>query len=442
VQAMNTKKTDIKCDLMIIGTGLSGMAAALFAARSGIDAIQAGTTGQLGFASGLIDLLGVHPVADSALVRSPWEGLEQLRLDMPAHPFARMSVPDIRSALEDFLGFLGQCGYPHYFHLKNNVEMMTPAGTVKPTYALPHTMAEAPACISGRRPTLIVDFEGLKGFSARQLVFASVSRSHLRPQRIVFPGSSGELYAEPLARSLDVAQNRHKLRDAVAPYLADAEAVGFPAILGVYRTLDVLADLSRDLGVPVFEIPTMLPSVPGLRLREIFEQQLPAEGVQMLRHTQVQSVGRTPDGCWLFSAGNGYAKYRIQARAAILCSGRFFGKGLHADRHGIRETIFDLPVAQPPARELWHHKDFLHPQGHPVNRSGIEIDDSFRPVDEKGRSVYPDLFAAGTLLAHQDWMRQKCGSGLAIATAYGAVNACKQFLTDRYYANNCITRHK
>jgi glycerol-3-phosphate dehydrogenase subunit B len=26
-------------------------------------------------------------------------------------------------------------------------------------------------------------------------------------------------------------------------------------------------------------------------------------------------------------------------------------------------------------------------------------------------------------LAHQDWMRMKCGSGLAIATAYGAVNA-------------------
>lgn len=32
--------------------------------------------------------------------------------------------------------------------------------------------------------------------------------------------------------------------------------------------------------------------------------------------------------------------------------------------------------------------------------------------------------AAGAILAHQDWVRQKCGSGLAIATAYGAVRAC------------------
>lgn len=32
--------------------------------------------------------------------------------------------------------------------------------------------------------------------------------------------------------------------------------------------------------------------------------------------------------------------------------------------------------------------------------------------------------AAGAILAHQDWVRRKCGSGLAIATAYGAVRAC------------------
>jgi glycerol-3-phosphate dehydrogenase subunit B len=33
------------------------------------------------------------------------------------------------------------------------------------------------------------------------------------------------------------------------------------------------------------------------------------------------------------------------------------------------------------------------------------------------------LFAIGSILAHQDWIRMKCGSGLAIATAYGAVKA-------------------
>ena len=39
------------------------------------------------------------------------------------------------------------------------------------------------------------------------------------------------------------------------------------------------------------------------------------------------------------------------------------------------------------------------------------------------RPAFKLLFVAGSILAHQDWMRMKCGSGLAIATAYGAVNA-------------------
>ena len=50
------------------------------------------------------------------------------------------------------------------------------------------------------------------------------------------------------------------------------------------------------------------------------------------------------------------------------------------------------------------------------------------PSDEQGRCLYPNLFAAGSILAHQDWIRQKCGSGLAIASAYAAVRASKTVL--------------
>jgi glycerol-3-phosphate dehydrogenase subunit B len=44
-------------------------------------------------------------------------------------------------------------------------------------------------------------------------------------------------------------------------------------------------------------------------------------------------------------------------------------------------------------------------------------------LDRKGRTASENLYAAGSILAHHDWMRMKCGSGLAIATAYAAVNA-------------------
>ena len=99
-----------------------------------------------------------------------------------------------------------------------------------------------------------------------------------------------------------------------------------------------------------------------------------------------------------------------------------------ADIPKLRETLFGLPVAQPPNRASWHQKDLLHAEGHPVNQAGLAVDENCRPVDNQGRVIRNNLFAAGSILAHQDWMRQKCGSGLAIATAYRAVNACSDFL--------------
>ncbi|TFG42572.1 MAG: anaerobic glycerol-3-phosphate dehydrogenase subunit B, partial [Syntrophobacterales bacterium] len=96
---------------------------------------------------------------------------------------------------------------------------------------------------------------------------------------------------------------------------------------------------------------------------------------------------------------------------------------------GVRETLFDLPVHQPEGRDGWHRQDFLDPKGHPVNRAGLEIDDRFRPLAAAGRPAHAHLFAAGSILAHQDWIRMKCGAGLAIATAYGAVQGAVKALT-------------
>jgi glycerol-3-phosphate dehydrogenase subunit B len=104
------------------------------------------------------------------------------------------------------------------------------------------------------------------------------------------------------------------------------------------------------------------------------------------------------------------------------------GGGLRAERGGLRETVFNLPVFQPPGREQWHRRDFFDPRGHPVNRAGLEIDPWFRPLGADGRPASDRLFAAGSLLAHQDWIRMKCGAGLAVATAYGAVKAVAEMV--------------
>ncbi len=424
---------DLSCDLMIIGTGMAGMAAAFFAARQGLDTIQVGLTGEIGFASGLIDLLGIHPVAQGTPVDDPWEGIARLCRDEPYHPYARLDIETIRTAVQTLLTFFETGGYPHAVPERGNQRVVTPVGTLKTTYAVPHTMQAGAWALDRQAPCLLVDFDGLKGYSARQIAAGLADRwPALKPVRLVFPGGRGELYVEHMARALDAPAVRQQLVDVIRPHLGGMAAVGLPAVLGMYRTREVQAELQSNLGVPVFEIPTMVPGVTGLRLRELFEQRLPAMGVRPLFQHRVLAVRRSKDGGMAFTIAPEDAPCRIQARAAVLCTGRFFGKGLQADRGGIRETLFGLPVAQPRDRASWHHKDLLDPQGHPINRAGLEVDADFRPVDAQGLPVHDNLFAAGSILAHQDWIRQKCGSGLAIATAYGAVRAAARFLQKLY----------
>jgi glycerol-3-phosphate dehydrogenase subunit B len=207
------------------------------------------------------------------------------------------------------------------------------------------------------------------------------------------------------------------------PHIKEAQIVGLPAILGLYRTEEVVSDLQELIGVPLFEIPTIPPSVTGLRLKEAFERGLRTKGVQYLSQKRVLEVRHQADEYFELDIGRTTAEQTVRSRGIILASGRFIGGGLHADRKRIKETIFDLPVYQPGNRTDWHRRDFLDPRGHLVNRTGLEIDDSFRPLNSFRQPAFRTLFAAGSLLAHNDWKRMKCGAGVAIASAFGAVKA-------------------
>ena len=416
----------VKSDLTIIGSGMTGMSAALFAAERNIDTALVGSTSGSMFASGYIDLLGVHPLQERRIWENPWEGIAALCRDNPHHPYARLTLQDIRSAFDHMLSFLEDAGLFYRRRLESNCRTITPMGTLKTTYCIPQTMWNGVRALEEKKSCLLVGIRGLKGFSARQI--ASVLRHKwpdLRTARLSFPemGHLEEVYSEALARSLSIETNREKFAAIIRPLAENVSCVGVPAILGISDSHAVAADLAGKIGKTIFEIPTMPPSVPGLRLKETFEHQLPRKGVRLFNQQRVLKVRRLPDGYYTLDVGSKDVDFTLETRGIILATGRFIGGGLRADRNRIRETVFDLPVSQPSDRRLWHRRDFLDSRGHPLNLSGLEIDDDFKPLDKSARPAYPNLFAAGSILAHQDWMRMKCGSGLAIATAHGAVKA-------------------
>jgi glycerol-3-phosphate dehydrogenase subunit B len=342
---------------------------------------------------------------------------------LPRHPYAKLQPANLRAAFVELIAALDAAGLAYTAPGETNHEVLTGIGTSKSTYCLPCSMQAGAAALSAGFPCLLVDFEGLREYSAKAVAAAAAARwPSVRTLRLAFPapGIAGEVYAAHIALVLEERAARERLADLVRPYLGDARAVGVPAVLGIMRSARAAAHLTEALGVPVFEVPTMPTSVPGLRLKNALERAVAARGVERRVHGRVVSVARSRDEFELALAATP-APAPLRARALILATGRFMGRGLEASRTRVREPLLDLYVAQPATRSDWHQADLFDARGHALNRAGLEVDDGFRVCDAQGAVVHPRLFAVGTILAHHDWARMKCGAGLAIGTAAAAV---------------------
>ncbi len=421
-----TEPNTNKYDLAIIGAGMAGMAAAVFAANRGISTAIVGSLGESWFTGGLIDLMGVHPIGNAKIWQDPWAAIQAVIEDIPDHPYARIAGEDIKAALQEFYIFLNEAGLPYRTRNDRNSDLITAFGAIKTTHGVPQTMWPGVTAYSRKAPCLIVDMQGLKGFSARLLT------ERLKPEwpglkalsiPSIYSDQGHEINPVPLAHDSEVVQHRQKLAGLIKPHTSDVEFIGLPAVLGVHQVNEVVDEMGELLGKPVFEIPTMPPSIPGIRLKEAFLRYLPTHKVNCLFQKLVLKARARSEGDFSLNIGRTEHEHTIRAGAVLLATGRFLGGGLHSGHTTVKEPLFNLPVFQPTTREHWHRDRFFDPNGHAINRAGIETDAMMRPLDAQGKPAFENLFAAGIILAHQDWSRMKCGAGLSVATAYSAIKA-------------------
>jgi glycerol-3-phosphate dehydrogenase subunit B len=415
--------------LAVVGSGMAGMAAAIFAYNRGISFVQVGQASELSFSSGCLDLFSILPGRFPQGFADPFAGIDALVKKRPHHPYSRVPHPMIREAFAEFTDFMGSAGI--FFHgpeqgdqnIWKNQHIITPAGTLKPTWQVPAAMHAGSLAIARNQRICIVDIKGLKGFGARQIA------QTLQPQlpsvtgaTIAFPGreTAGDLMCERLAWDLEDPKILAQFIGLLKPHAGRVDVLGLPAILGMYRFEKLRRTLEQALGKPVFEIPTLSPSVTGMRMKEAFLGKMTDLG---LHHFPVAVSDIFPDkNGFVFFVNQGLQTMEVRADHLVLATGRFMGKGLGVRDEQVKEMLFDLPVAQPATRSGWLRSDFFDPAGHPVNQAGIETDDCFRPLDADGSVFHPRLYAAGSILAHQDWKREKSGSGIAIASAFKAVS--------------------
>ncbi|MBL6995716.1 glycerol-3-phosphate dehydrogenase subunit GlpB [Desulfobacula sp.] len=416
-------KKNADCDILVIGAGLAGYIAAARASDLGLKTIQAGNSSSLFFASGLFDLLGVFPADSGKILTKPYSAIKKLQSDQPYHPYSKVSQNQIQESFQFLTDFLSSAGLNYQLSGPDNKLVLTSVGTFKPTYMVPETFSKGCDLHKDEKNLLIVDFKGLRGFSARQAAAGLVKKNRATyTLSIELPENSGNLNPVHLAKSFEKKEFIQRLADKILGFSGKADIVGLPAICGIHNSLDIVKSLEKKTGMDIFEIPGMPPSIPGLRLKNAFEKKLSTLHVNFLSNAKIVFHAMEKDH-FILQAINDNFETRIKARGVILASGRFPGGGLFARRDIILETVFDLPVFQPETRDLWHQLNFFDAKGHQINQAGLETDDTFRPLDKTGKPVFENLYSAGSIIAHNDWARLKSGTGVSCVSAYTAVNS-------------------
>jgi glycerol-3-phosphate dehydrogenase len=269
-------------------------------------------------------------------------------------------------------------------------------------------------------PRLIADNLRAGGFEADALYMELPHR-----------GGNFDDWSVDIANYLDTDDGLKRLADQVKPQLNGADIAAFPAVLGFKA--ETRAKLADMIGVPVMEIPTLSPSIPGLRVYHALRRALLARGGRVTigpRAVGLQYNAEAVTGVLAATAANGRPRV-IPADAVILATGGLYGGGLESEYTGlVRETVASCSVANVPPIGNWFSHPLLEGQPQPIHFAGIATDDALRPLREDGQPHAPNLYIAGRLLAGYSPISQGCTEGVAIASgvhaARGALRVRKE----------------
>jgi glycerol-3-phosphate dehydrogenase subunit B len=412
-------------DVVVVGAGLAGLVAAVRLAEEGRSVVVlAKGVGATHLAPATIDVLGYS--GDGEPVESPARGVATLLRAAPEHPYARVGMETIERAVDWWKSEFRELGYAG--GLDANVLLPTAVGAAKPTALCPATMAGGDLRSGGR--IAIVGLRGLKDFYPRY-VADNLERSAraagaavtVRPLELDLPLDGvrdvGEL---GFAARFERPEFRDVVVRELATLVAPGERIGVPAVLGVREGHRVHRELEVRLRKTVFEIPTLPPSIPGMRLFDALKSALRRVGGRLILGGPV--IGAETNGRRVEAVVAQTAARRVahRARSFVLATGGFASGGLELDSSWTaRETVLGLPVAGvPPRGEARFLPDYF--DRHPLGRAGLEVDERLRPLGPRG-PAYANVHAAGATLAGAEPWREASGNGISLATGFAAAQA-------------------
>jgi glycerol-3-phosphate dehydrogenase subunit B len=408
-------------DAVVIGAGLAGLTTAVRLAEAGAGVlVLAKGVGATHLSPCTVDVLGYDPER----VDRPLEALRRLVDARPDHPYALVGPDGVAAAVEWFKGcFVGGPLDPYAYAggTEENLLLPTAVGVPRPSAVVPESMAAGD--VRGDGEVCVVGFRALKDFHPLLLADNLGRLTGVRARGIeldAIPEGRVDANALAFARAFDDAGFRAQVISLLAGRLGADERVALPAVLGLADPHGVWSDLQARLGRPVFEVPTLPPSVPGMRVFATLRERLRRAGGRMVLNNVVTGADRTAGRISAVRSNVGLREVRYGADWVVVATGGVASGGVELDsRWAGHETALGLPVAGVPPVGADRFRPGYFDE-HPMGRAGVAVDADQRPVDAAGERVLDNVLVVGATLAGAEPWREKSGDGISLATGFRA----------------------